>query len=171
MPTFVVRLLLPYLTPVSPGDHRRDTEKPAEFIRWYEAAFTETKNPLYAWCAYRHARAAGLDVPEWVSAYLDSAAEKLWATRPSGRWRKDAARVAEALGITERFLAEFHGSGSTDIELAAYVYSWSRGHKKRPGHGKPYLEWPKVAERFGVSPATVTRAWNKYKHLFPPQDP
>jgi hypothetical protein len=149
----------------------------AEILRWHETAFADTQNPLYAWSAYNLARTAGVDVPAWVSAYLDAAAEKIWelARRRADRvsFGELAKRIAAALGMKRHrqgerrtIVSDFQGETTQkQIALAAWTHSWSRRH------GKPYLEWQPVADHFGVSLATVRRAWNEYKHLFEPPAP
>lgn len=41
-------------------------------LRLREALFRRTGNPLYAWSAFRIARAAEAEVPEWVLDYLET---------------------------------------------------------------------------------------------------
>ncbi len=176
IPLWVQRLLLPYVSPSEPDDPTRQA-KTATVIRWHEAGFAETSNPLHAWFAYHHARAVGLDVPEWVSAYLDAAAAKIWelALQPPLLTQREAAElIAAALGLTRlrrgTVLSDFPWGDAThddvtrddttQIELAAWTYAWSRDH------GKPYLAWEHVATKFGVDRPTVRRAWAKYQHLF-----
>jgi hypothetical protein len=160
------RLLLIYSLPPQPDDPERYA-KAATVIRWHELAFAETNNPLYAWSAYHYARAAGLEVPGWVFAYLDSSAEKLWVTarRKTDPSKKSdsTALFAVAFGMKRRgrgsVFSEFRGETyAAQAWLAALVHSWSRAH------GKPYLEWENVAKECGVSVTKVRRAWGRYKH-------
>src|SRR5262245_428298 len=85
IPLYLARLIMrldllepPYADPTSPSEQA----EAAEALPRYEAVFTETKNPLYAVVAYRHARAWRLPVPEWVFAYIDGAFEKFFAVAP-----------------------------------------------------------------------------------------
>jgi hypothetical protein len=72
-----------------------------QWLEFEEQEFQRTGNPVYAWGAYRTARAARLPVPDWVLGYLDGAADMLarLALEPPANV---APAVAEALGFVAK---------------------------------------------------------------------
>jgi len=179
IPLYLARLIMrldllepPYADPTNPTEQA----EAAEDLPHYEAVFTETNNPLYAWAAYRHARAWRLDVPEWVLAYLNTAAEKLlgMARDESDQRSELDALIAEAMGMKRigrgTVFSEFRGElYAAQIEIAVQV-----ALRVRAG-GKLYVAWDEVAKEFGGKPRMVRDVWDKYKHLMqhllPPDPP
>jgi len=132
----------------------------AEVLPHYEAVFTETNNPLYAWAAYRHARAWRLDVPEWVLAYLNTAAEKLlgMARDESDQRSELDALIAEAMGMKRigrgTVFSEFRGElYAAQIEIAVQVALRLRAGVKLIN------AWDDIAKEFGGKPRMVRDVW------------
>ncbi len=169
-PLYLARLLMrldllepPYADPTNPTEQA----EAAEILPHYQAVFTETNNPLFVWAAYRHARAWRLDVPEWVFAYLDTAAEKFCRVAREIDLLKGSEAdvlIAEAVGMKRvgrgTVFSEFRDDlYAAHIELAVRVALGLRAG------GKRYFVWRRVAKEFGVKPRMVRRAWDNYKHL------
>jgi hypothetical protein len=88
---------------------------------WYE----ETDNPLFAWGAYRYARELikknyDLAIPEWVLAYLDESADRLWEIESgldesADESRKDSRK--NSAGTKIAIALKMYASGQGDIFL------------------------------------------------------
>ena len=65
-------------------------------MRFWRACYRTSRNGLFAWKAYREARRAGIDVPQWVLKYLDGAADDL---ADIGKVKDPKAPVFRALRI------------------------------------------------------------------------
>jgi hypothetical protein len=66
-----------------------------QLIAEQRALYNDNRNPMHAFKAYRCARAAKVDVPEWVLEMLDEWAELLLVQRPGARGKD----IARALGL------------------------------------------------------------------------
>jgi hypothetical protein len=137
------------------------------FIDLQRSKYADTRNPLYAWRAFQEARGFDLPVPSWVLEYLDGAARNLYnLTSTKRRPSKAASAIAEAIGMKRKGKT---GAGTVfsrhdetqDLMIACEVH-WRLDW----GHKLTYA-YEYVADKHRISSATVSRAWNKYKKLFP----
>jgi hypothetical protein len=123
-----------------------------------------TGNPLHVWNAYRVCRVARLGVPDWVLSYFDGVAKRLLQledTVKRGEKLSESA-IGKALGMKApgREFREF----SETLEWADIAED-VRQQLKRGDKEKYAIE--AVAEKRGISPSTVRRAWVRAKKSFP----
>jgi hypothetical protein len=115
--------------------------------------FQEWGDPLLgAWAAYETARSNGVDVPEWVDAYLRRVAMNLHTVSrqaPSGRAL--SSMVLQALGITHRLSRR--ETARRDVVLADAV-----ADRVAAGEDIGVAQRAVASER-AVEPQVVERAW------------
>jgi hypothetical protein len=64
--------------------------------------YEETENPVFAWSAYREVRKLtkkniDITIPEWVLAYLDESANRLWALKSGKDIATDIAKAFDMI--------------------------------------------------------------------------
>jgi hypothetical protein len=143
-----------------PGGKREQAERFVEICR---ISAEESKNPVFAWRAYRECREAGIDLPEWVLEYIDcvaAAIDRLAGDPPAKN--KIAPALADAL------LMKSDGAGT--VFSRAQDVKWiplGMDVDRHISHGdKEYLAVTQAAAQNGVSPSTVWRAWKRYQACF-----
>jgi hypothetical protein len=65
-------------------------------LSYIEESYKKEKNPLLAWEAYLYARKQKKEIPDWVFAYLDASAQRLFENIPS---RNASTHIASAFGM------------------------------------------------------------------------
>jgi hypothetical protein len=82
------------------------------------------KNPVYAWNAYNTARLTGLDIPKWVSAYLDAAAAAIMKAVQQAHSGETIGNEAEYVGKALGFGAGGPGQTPQFGELKKLGTDW-----------------------------------------------
>ena len=120
-----------------------------------------TGNPLHVWNAYRVCRVARLGVPDWVVSYFDGVAKRLFQpAKRGGKLSKSAIGKALGMKAPGREFREF----SETLEWADIADDvWQQ--RKRGDKETYAIE--AVAEKRGISPSKVRRAWVRAKKSFP----
>jgi hypothetical protein len=120
-----------------------------------------TGNPLHVWNAYQVCRVARLGVPDWVLSYFDGVAKRLLQpAKRGGKLSKSAIGKALGMNAPGREFREF----SETPEWADIAYDvW----QQLKGGDKETYAIEAVAEKRGISPSTVRRAWVRAKKWFP----
>jgi hypothetical protein len=120
-----------------------------------------TGNPLHVWNAYQVCRVARLGVPHWVLSYFDGVAKRLFQpAKRGGKLSKSAIGKALGMNAPGREFREF----SETPEWADIAYDvW----QQLKGGDKETYAIEAVAEKRGISPSTVRRAWVRAKKSFP----
>lgn len=138
-------------------------EDSSEMIEVEWRAFEETSNPFHAWAAYGLARAVGAPIPEWVLQYFDLAMRRLFNISAEGvdiGHHDKPALIARAL--------DFDGQVFTQYRKDWMVLGGAVNQRTATGTQES-AAIDEVAERYASSPATVRRAYKRYKRLYPGQ--
>ena len=137
----------------------------------YQREYERTGNPLHIWHAYGECRDYGLEVPEWILAYLDRVAKDLliMASEPDKIPKSPAPTVARIMGMNEKgsgnVFRTFQSQDVRDYRMAHDVIcDIIADEEKRGSHKLDTIE-KAVAKRFEVSKATVDRAYKKYADI------
>jgi hypothetical protein len=148
--------------PFSSGGLKPDDIEGAKRI--VEAArfgWNESRNPVFAWVAYRTCRKANLPLPEWVLECLDQGADGMvrlfW--NPPTQKNKVAPAIAEALGV------KVDGAGSVFARArdSNWVFLGAQVAALVEHGTKDYIAFAELAEEYNISPSTVDRAWKRYQ--------
>ncbi len=126
--------------------------------------FTETKNPLYAWRAFQHARNNDLALPEDVLTYLDGVADKISKISNDPPAPKDRpGAVAVALGLGKRGAGQGSPFGEY-LKRKQRLHLAIQTYKKVRSWGKNKFDYAfdEVAEETGVSKSTVRRNFQEH---------
>lgn len=118
-----------------------------------ELLHRNSENPTAAWEAFLFARRAGVDVPNWVMAYLDNCAHGIVAGNPPG----------EALGLTMEkgeHSKQSRLTGESDNLALAQSAQILRDMDSKTTWNKIYEQ---VAIHYGCSWRTVKRASLNYR--------
>lgn len=112
-------------------------------------------NPIHAWVAIGHLRPEDR-FPDWILEYLERCAESveelLWRTY-QGEKVSDR-KIVDALGLKGRQLSKF-------LPTAGDIYGTVVEKNMRHGDQETYAI-ENVAEEYGVSTATIQRAFKRY---------
>ena len=133
-------------------DHKTEVAK-----KLYEI----TGNPLHVWNAYRVCRVARLGVPDWVVSYFDGVAKRLFQpAKRGGKLSKSAIGKALGMNAPGRQFLEFSETPEW-ADIADDVWQ-----QRKRGDKETYAI-EAVAEKRGISPSKVRRAWVRAKKSFP----
>jgi len=120
-----------------------------------------TGNPLHVWNAYRVCRVARLGVPDWVVSYFDGVAKRLFQpAKRGGKLSKSAIGKALGMNAPGRQFLEFSETPEW-ADIADDVWQ-----QRKRGDKETYAI-EAVAEKRGISPSKVRRAWVRAKKSFP----
>lgn len=135
-------------------------ESVREEIELYEREYRVTGNPVYAWRAIQVANFARLHYPTWIRDYLHNCALALCSMVDRPPKEKVAAAVARAVGLVKGGKT---GAGSCFSDLSDTAWERHAAMVERCiGEGdKDYQAWDRVAKMYGVSQATIRRAYLK----------
>lgn len=130
-------------------------------IEAFGELYTKTREPLFAWAAWRWARALKLDVPSWALKVIDEAATKLCALAAAPP-KKPGTAVLVALGMARdgRDSAFARAGAWRDLVLAGRVHLALRDGEAL----KAALD--DAASMLHVNHLTARRALAKYEALF-----
>jgi hypothetical protein len=131
-------------------------------------------DPLSVWAAYRAARAANIDLPEWVLEYLDDAAsvlEDATAVAADGKTGEDPREIAlRALQMGSK-----RGRGSMFTNRHHHEWWWLAGRvaeeiqKLRSDHNAARVKGEataRVADRLGITTHEVEKAVKKFESVY-----
>lgn len=140
---------LPKLTPQQRAESRLEA-----LAYLYE----EEANPVFVWMAWGIVAEWQMEIPEWITAYLNQSATSLLAlVEPDAQ--KDSNAVAKAFG----FQCDQGKSSSftkADIAFRDGIIAMAGSKRIYEGEKKKHAE-EHVSDDFGVSPSTVHRAMEK----------
>ena len=120
-----------------------------------------TGNPLHVWNAYQVCRVARLGVPDWVVSYFDGVAKRLFQpAKRGGKLSKSAIGKALGMNAPGRQFLEFSETPEW-ADIADDVWQ-----QRKRGDKETYAI-EAVAEKRGISPSKVRRAWVRAKKSFP----
>ena len=125
-----------------------------------EHRYKESKNPLYAWQAFRQARQSNVAVPEWVLEYLHKSADNL-LTMPLGLGKKTQAAIAEALGLktvgNRSFFDRFW-----KLERDIQIYRLVQDEQEQNTSRMATTNYEVVGEKFGLTSGAVKTIVEKF---------
>lgn len=131
--------------------------------------FNTTENPVYAFMAYRRARANGETVPDEVLNYLDRALFNLTlvAVDPPKKREHSFSAIAKALSLTQKRLTDY----KKDMNNRKFVraleesyFEWIEENGTKHGWRLSILnvEGDGLAKKYGVSESTAKLLLDKF---------
>lgn len=126
-------------------------------------AYEDDGNPLWVWQAIM-INPVTEDFPIWVRNYLSGVAMDLVGlSTESDHWKRNEAprKVAQALG----FLKEGRGTAFSSWMAKYWVWAGSKVEELKLADEKEYIAIETVAEKYGLSPSTIRRAWEAYQRI------
>lgn len=126
-----------------------------------EQLYKATRNPIYAWQAYRACRRHAASLPAWVLTYLDGAALglELCTSRAAERGFETAPAVADALGFAAGRGPKnvfTHLLDAQEMEIGREV------HELRQDINKKKEAIRSVSERHGLPESTVRDYYERW---------
>ncbi len=129
-----------------------------------------SRNPLFIWHAYRWCRAWKLPLPDWVLAYLDRVARRLFEFERKPPTRTSDA-CADALGMDKggrgTFFADMPPPGKpADLDIAVAVAA-EMAALRANGHSRGLHDaaFAAVARYTDLSKSTVRKYYKRFNDL------
>ena len=120
-------------------------------MRPYRALYLKTRNPIHALAAYDIARAAKVDIPDWILELFDQWAQVLTVSRPKG-----PKAIVGALGLGTKGGPSLTLQAETeirDLRIARRVYELRSS-------GRRFQDvFHQVAEEYYLSSERVSSIW------------
>lgn len=144
-------------------------EHTKDFIEDDRRRYLRDRNPVYAWRAFVAARAEGLPIPTWVLEYFDRVGKGVLKIQCRYGTANPVANLslvlAEALEMKPRGKNKRVNAFSKAVEKNLIRYGYTVAHYIKQGD-KETFAIEAAAKDYEVSPATVRRAWKRFREEY-----